>query len=117
MRTDGTVVETNIHFPSDSSLLVDGVRVLTRLLQQARHLLLQHNCSVNTQLFRNRHRTARRISRRIDSLSRTRTQQGSEQRKKAYEKLLEVSKASLKQAQSVQKLLQNLKSLPTKKLS
>ena len=58
MRTDGTVVETNIHFPSDNSLLVDGVRVLTRLLQQARRLLLQHNCSVNTQLFRNRHRTS-----------------------------------------------------------
>ena len=34
MRTDGTVVATNIHFPSDNSLLVDGVRVLTRLLQQ-----------------------------------------------------------------------------------
>jgi IS5 family transposase len=67
MRTDGTVVTTNIHFPSDNSLLVDGVRVLTRLLQQARKLLLQHNCSVNAQLFRNRNRTARRISRRIDS--------------------------------------------------
>jgi IS5 family transposase len=117
MRTDGTVVATNIHFPSDNSLLVDGVRVLTRLLQQARQLLLQHKCSVNAQFFRNRHRTARRISRRIDSLSRTRTQRGSEQRKKAYEKLLEVSQASLKQAQGVQKLLQNLKSLPTEKLS
>lgn len=64
MRTDGTVVETNIHFPSDNSLLVDGVRVLTRLLQQVRRLLLDHNYSVNAQLFRTRHRTARRISRR-----------------------------------------------------
>jgi IS5 family transposase len=69
MRTDGTVVETNIHFPSNNSLLVDGVRVLTRLLQQARKLLLDHNCSVNAQVFRNRNRTARRISRHIDSLS------------------------------------------------
>ncbi len=58
-----------------------------------------------------------RISRRIDSLSRTRTQRGSEQRKKAYEKLLEVSQASLKQAQDVQKLLQNIKSLPSEKLN
>jgi IS5 family transposase len=47
MRTDGTVVATNIHFPSDNSFFVDGVRVLTRFLQQARHLLLEHNYSVN----------------------------------------------------------------------
>lgn len=117
MRTDGTVVPSNIHFPSDNSLLVDGVRVLTRLLQQARKLLLQHNCSANAQMFRNRNRTARRISRRIDSLSRTRTQRGSEQRKQAYEKLLEVSQACLKQAQGVQRLLQNIKSLPAEKVT
>ncbi len=30
MRVDTTVVETNIHYPTDSSLLGDGVRVLTR---------------------------------------------------------------------------------------
>ena len=29
MRVDTTVVETNIHYPTDSSLLGDGVRVLT----------------------------------------------------------------------------------------
>ncbi len=58
-----------------------------------------------------------RIYRRIDSLSRTRTQRASEQRKKAYEKLLEVFQVSLKQAQDVQKLLQNIKSLPTEKLN
>jgi IS5 family transposase len=31
MRIDTTVVETNIHYPTDSSLLSDGARVLTRL--------------------------------------------------------------------------------------
>jgi len=30
MRVDTTVVETNIHYPTDSSLLGDGARVLTR---------------------------------------------------------------------------------------
>ena len=29
MRVDTTVVETNIHYPTDSSLLGDGARVLT----------------------------------------------------------------------------------------
>jgi IS5 family transposase len=32
MRVDTTVVETNIHYPTDSSLLGDGTRVLTRLM-------------------------------------------------------------------------------------
>jgi IS5 family transposase len=32
MRVDTTVVETNIHYPSDSTLLGDGVRVLTRTM-------------------------------------------------------------------------------------
>ncbi len=34
MRVDTTVVETNIHYPTDSTLLADGVRVLTRTLQR-----------------------------------------------------------------------------------
>jgi IS5 family transposase len=35
VRVDSTVVETNVHSPTDSSLLWDGVRVLTRLLGEA----------------------------------------------------------------------------------
>lgn len=34
LRVDTTVVETNIHHPTDSSLLGDGVRVLTRTMQR-----------------------------------------------------------------------------------
>jgi IS5 family transposase len=34
MRVDTTVVETNIHYPTDSSLLGDGVRVLTRTMKR-----------------------------------------------------------------------------------
>ena len=39
LRTDGTVVETNIHHPSDSSLLADSVRVLGRTLSRAKQVL------------------------------------------------------------------------------
>ena len=35
VRVDSTVVEANVHAPTDSSLLFDGVRVLTRLLRGA----------------------------------------------------------------------------------
>ena len=34
MRVDTTVVETNIHYPNDSSLLGDGARVLTRTMKR-----------------------------------------------------------------------------------
>jgi IS5 family transposase len=34
LRVDTTVVETNIHYPTDSTVLADGVRVLTRTLRR-----------------------------------------------------------------------------------
>jgi IS5 family transposase len=34
LRTDTTVVETNVHYPTDSALLGDGIRVLTRSLRR-----------------------------------------------------------------------------------
>jgi IS5 family transposase len=34
MRIDTTVVETNIHYPTDSALLGDAVRVLTRTMKR-----------------------------------------------------------------------------------
>jgi transposase, IS5 family len=38
MRVDTTVVERNIHYPTDSSLLGDGVRVLTRAMKRVTKL-------------------------------------------------------------------------------
>ena len=42
LRTDATVVETNIHYPTDDSLLVDGVRVI--LCIPRRLLLVADEC-------------------------------------------------------------------------
>ena len=39
LRVDSTVVETNVHHPTDSRLLSDGVRVVSRLLRRAREAL------------------------------------------------------------------------------
>lgn len=38
VRIDTLAVETNIHYPTDSSLIEDGVRVLTRMLRLARRV-------------------------------------------------------------------------------
>ena len=39
LRVDSTVVETNVHHPTDSCLLSDGVRVISRLLRRAKRKL------------------------------------------------------------------------------
>src|ERR671934_2776561 len=36
LRIDSTVVQTTIHYPTDSSLLADGVRVLSRVLRRVK---------------------------------------------------------------------------------
>src|SRR6266540_1320026 len=41
LRVDGTVVETNIHHPTDSTLLGDGVRVLSRIVGRAKQVIGQ----------------------------------------------------------------------------
>ncbi len=64
LRTDGTVIETNIHYPTDSRLLYDSARVLGRLLGEARHLL-HPRTPTEKRLFRNRSRRAQRLARQI----------------------------------------------------
>src|SRR5207253_4400518 len=39
LRIDSTVVATAIHYPTDSTLLADGVRVLSRVAQRAVRVL------------------------------------------------------------------------------
>jgi transposase, IS5 family len=39
LRVDSSVTESNIHHPTDSALLYDGVRILSRALRRARSLL------------------------------------------------------------------------------
>ena len=61
LRTDATVVETNIPHPRDSALLSDGVRVLSRLVGRAKGVL-----EGTGELFRKRTRSAKRLARRIE---------------------------------------------------
>jgi transposase, IS5 family len=104
LRVDSTVVETTIHHPSDSGLLADGVRVLSRLARRAGDLLARGT----EPLFRDRSRSAKRLMRRIHASAAV-TGRGAAaaaaERTKLYRRLLEVSRASLRQAQTVQQLL------------
>ena len=64
LRVDTTVVETDIHWPTDSELLWDAVRVLTRLVKR----LGEHVPSARTG-FADRTRRARRRMQEIHRLS------------------------------------------------
>lgn len=101
LRMDGMVVATNIHHPSDSSLLADGVRVLGRTLTQARQLL-GDKLALPQRLFRNRTRSAKQAARRIAKGSR----QGKAAIQAHYRHLLEVAGATLKQAHQVMTAIQ-----------
>jgi IS5 family transposase len=96
LRTDGTVVETNIHHPTDSSLLVDGVRVLSRTLKRAQQAL-QATTDLSKETFRDRTRSAKRAARKIDRQA----QRGKAAVKKTYRQLVDTTSASVRQAQQV----------------
>ena len=96
LRTDGTVVETHIHYPTDSSLLNDGVRVLSRQLKRAQKVLSEGG-AVTKDVFRNRSRSARHLKRQIERAAR----QGRAKTKPLYQKLVQISRATLQQAQQV----------------
>ena len=102
LRTDGTVVETNICHPTDSGLLNDGVRVLGRLMGKAKEVL-----EGSGEAFRNRSRSAKRLGRSIAEGARRRGEEAKEVSKAAYERLLGVARASLKQAGKVQQMLRS----------
>jgi IS5 family transposase len=103
LRSDGTVVETTIHYPTDSSLLSDGVRVIGRLLKRAKRL---RGVGVREarEIFRNRSRSAKRLTRRIAEASRQRANRP-EGLEGPYRKLLAVARATLRQAKEVRQRL------------
>lgn len=41
VRADSTAIETNIHHPTDSTLLADGIRIITRWLSEGKELVPQ----------------------------------------------------------------------------
>lgn len=83
MRVDTTVVETNIRYPTDSNLLGDGVRVLTRAMKRISVLVGRAGAQV-----RDRTRAVRYRLLEILRASRSRTDQGRAKLPERYQKLL-----------------------------
>src|SRR5215204_5338518 len=61
LRVDAMVVESNVHHPTDSALLSDGVRVLSRLLRRAKKVLSTEEIDrLGQEIFRTRNRSEER---------------------------------------------------------
>lgn len=87
MRVDTTVVETNIHYPTDAALLGDGVRVLTRTMKKIERL-----AGVAGAKLRNRMRGTQRCLVHIGRASRSiRTDQGKQRLRQSYDRLLSIT--------------------------
>jgi IS5 family transposase len=83
MRVDTTVVETDIHYPTDSSLLGDGVRVLTRTMKQVTAIAGQVGATL-----RDRRRSVTRRLWEIGRIARSKGAQRQEKLTRAYQQLV-----------------------------
>jgi IS5 family transposase len=93
LRVDTTVVETNIHYPTDSTLLGDGVRVLTRIMKKVGEMA----GNVGTRL-RDRTRSVKLRVLAIARASRNKTEKGKQKLKESYLKLLDAATRVVGQA-------------------
>jgi IS5 family transposase len=104
MRVDTTVVETNIHYPTDSSLLGDGVRVLIRTMKKITGIPTGHARGLKAHgaagaELRDRSRS---VKLRVLEIARAARRKGPPRQarlKEAYGKLLDATGRVLSQAQ------------------
>ena len=98
LRVDSTVVETNVHHPTDSRLLGDGVRVISRLLRRAKRELGNDASRLGKEAFRTRNRSVRRLTTKLHRIAPRKGEEAAEELKEAYRQLVRITRASLTQA-------------------
>ena len=103
MRVDTTVVETNIHYPTDSSLLGDGARVLTRTMKKR-----EKASGGLKKRIRDRMRSVNKKVIAIALAGRLKGPEGEERRVQRYRELLSLTRKILHQAEGVLEETQKL---------
>ncbi len=96
LRTDTTAVETNIHHPTDSSLLADGIRVLTRGLKR-----ISAACETGALKVVDHQRAAKRRVLEICRAAKTLSEAGREKLKESYGKLIALTRGLTRQTAKV----------------
>ena len=105
LRLDATCVQTTIHHPTDSGLLIDSVRVLSRLVKRARPLVqeqLQHGEAA----CRSRLRSARKAAQALHRLLRRKSETKEQEQRAHYQKLIETAEQMVQQTKRVVHALQ-----------
>src|SRR5712691_4571823 len=105
LRLDATCVQTTIHHPTDSGLLVDSVRVLSRFVQRAKGLVKDQVSNVQ-RLCRSRLRTARQVAQTLHRQLRRKGEDKEAQQKELYQKLIHTTEQMVQQSQQVVAALQ-----------
>lgn len=112
LRTDGTVVESNIRPPSDNRLLADGVRVLARTVVRARELM-KHTIQ---EPFEDFTQTAKQLARQIGETLRKKTDAAKTAGRQQYQELLEMTRKTIESARCIQKQLHRHREQKAKRL-
>lgn len=102
LRLDGTCVQSSIHHPTDSGLLVDSVRVLSHFVQCAKPLVEGKMAGVK-EVCRKRLRSARQAAQQLHQLVR-RTEIGEkqqEQQRSLYQQLITTTEQMVRQSRQV----------------
>jgi len=100
LRVDTTAVETNIHHPTDSGLLSDSVRVLTRIIKTAKHCGL-----ASGRVVRDFSRSTKRQVLNIVKFARGRSDSAKEAFKKSYEKIINITKQVINNVQQIRETI------------
>ena len=93
LRTDTTVVETNIHYPTDSTLLGDGIRVLSRSLKR-----LAAECQEGTLQVVERGRAVKHRLLEICRAAKSLTPANQRRLQSSYRRLLGMTRSVVRQA-------------------
>jgi IS5 family transposase len=93
LRVDTTVVESNIHYPTDATLLWDAVRTITRLIED-----LHEKLPDRVQGFTNRTRSARR---RMQAIQRMSAAERTRQQEPKYRELIRITEQVVNNARQV----------------
>ncbi len=109
MRVDTTVVETNVHYPTDSGLLNDGARVLTRTMKK-----IEQKAGGLKKKVRNRMRSVTKRVIAIGYAARHKGPEGERKREREYRQLVRLTRQILNDSQSV---LREVEELPRGRLN
>jgi IS5 family transposase len=105
LRLDASCVQTTIHHPTDSGLLIDSVRVLSRLVKRARPLVTEQLQHVEAAC-RSRLRSARKAAQALHRLLRRKSETKEQEQRAHYQKLSETTEQMVRQTVRVMHALE-----------